>query len=335
MNCRRCGAALSPGALGCPVCGEPVAGADVGVAGDAFAEPAGGVGAGTADDAFAEPIVSASVDAADDTFVEPVAGASAGAAFAEPAAGAGAHGLRADLVPPIVEADKAAPDDVDDPFAPSAGPVFSDGTAFFAQEPTSEQQGFEPLSYMDAPQAAYAAAGPVPAEERPRMRTSSKIVIVLIVLVLVAALAGVASVWATNTRLVAESNVRYTVTYETNGGSRVESQEVKTGTLITAPREPTISGRYFAGWYTDTTYQTQVTFPLEVTSDITLYARWLRDKDKADKALSAQDAAQGATTSTQDLQDAQNSSSQSTQSSQSGTSQGTTTNTQGSQSSNS
>ena len=102
--------------------------------------------------------------------------------------------------------------------------------------------------------------------------------------------------------------MRYTVTYETNGGSRVESQEVKTGTLITAPREPTISGRYFAGWYTDTTYQTQVTFPLEVDHDMTLYARWLRDKDKADKAKSAQDTTtQGAAQGT-----SQNASSQDT-----------------------
>lgn len=268
MNCKRCGATLAPGALGCPVCGEP---ADGGGAGGAFSEGvvATGMNPLSADDlpqvsaGFPEN-VDATIDAGGLVSVDE-ADEGEDAGFDEP----------------------GAPDDVDDPFAPQPAPAFTTSPAFSAQE----QQGFEPLPYMDPAQLAYAESGPE--GPRARMRTSSKVLIALIVVLLVAALAGIAAVWAHNTRLVAESNVRYTVTYETNGGSRVESQEVKTGTLITAPREPTISGRYFAGWYTDTTYQTQVTFPLEVDCDMTLYARWLRDKDKADKAKAAQDTTQG------------------------------------------
>lgn len=275
MNCKRCGAALAPGALGCPVCGEP---AGDGGAGGAFSEGvvATGMNPLSADDL---PQVSAGFPESVDATIN--AGGLAAANEADEGEG---EDTGFD--------ETGAPDDVDDPFAPQPAPAFTARDAFSAQE----QQGFEPLSYMDPAQLAY--AGPGLDEPRTRMRTSSKVLIALVVVLLVAALAGIAAVWAHNTRLVAESNVRYTVTYETNGGSRVESQEVKTGTLITAPREPTISGRYFAGWYTDTTYQTQVTFPLEVDCDITLYARWLRDKDKADKAKSAQDtttqgAAQG------------------------------------------
>ncbi len=258
MNCRRCGAALAPGALGCPVCGEP-------------AEDCAGAGA---------------------RFDETGAGDAAAAGIAETRAAAR---LRADLIPTLDAADVAddvdeadAPDDVDDPFAPADLPAFSADAAFCAQE----RQPFEPLPYMDAPQPAYAE--PAPVEARTGMRTGSKVLVGLVVLVLLAALAGVGYVWVQNSRLVAESNVRYTVSYETNGGSLVESQEVKTGTLIMAPREPTISGRYFAGWYTDTTYQTQITFPLEVDHDMTLYARWTRDKDKADAALAKQDSTQSA-----------------------------------------
>ena len=278
MNCKRCGATLAPGALGCPVCGEP---ADGGGAGGAFSEGvvATGMNPLSADDL---PQVSAGFPENVDATID--AGGLASADEVEEGEGEG------------------APGDMDDPFAPQPAPAFAARDAFSAQE----RQGFEPLPYMDPAQLAY--AGPSPDEPRTRMRTSSKVLIALIVVLLVAALAGIAAVWAHNTRLVAESNVRYTVTYETNGGSRVESQEVKTGTLITAPREPTISGRYFAGWYTDTTYQTQVTFPLEVDHDMTLYARWLRDKDKADKAKSAQDTTtQGAAQGT-----SQNASSQDT-----------------------
>ena len=269
MNCKRCGATLAPGALGCPVCGEP---ADGGGAGGAFSEGvvATGMNPLSADDL---PQVSAGFPENVDATID--AGGLASVDEADEGEDAGFD-------------EPGAPDDVDDPFAPQPAPAFAARDAFSAQE----RQGFEPLPYMDPAQLAY--AGPSPDEPRTRMRTSSKVLIALIVVLLVAALAGIAAVWAHNTRLVAESNVRYTVTYETNGGSRVESQEVKTGTLITAPREPTISGRYFAGWYTDTTYQTQVTFPLEVDCDMTLYARWLRDKDKADKAKAAQDTTQGA-----------------------------------------
>ena len=285
MNCKRCGAALAPGALGCPVCGEPAGG---GGAGGAFNEGvvATGMQPLSADDL---PQVSAGFPENVDATIDAGGLANADEADEDEGEDTGFD-------------ETGAAGDVNDPFAPQPAPAFTAHDAFSAQE----QQNFEPLPYMNPAQLAYAGSGPE--EPRARMRTSSKVLIALLVVLLVAALAGIAAVWAHNTRLVAESNVRYTVTYETNGGSRVESQEVKTGTLITAPREPTISGRYFAGWYTDTTYQTQVTFPLEVDCDMTLYARWLRDKDKADKAKAAQDTTtQGAAQGT-----SQNASSQNT-----------------------
>ena len=300
MNCRRCGAALAPDALGCPVCGEPARGA--GTAGDAFAELGGG--AGTADNVFVEP--AGNVGTTGGAFPEPVAAADLRPLSpndlpqisAEPPEGADAtadsDGLDGEEKAFCEDGDEGesggeSEDAPNDPFIPSPAPAFSDSAAFPSRNAADL---YEPLPHMAAPALATGAEGI--AEARPRMRGGGKVLIALVVLVLLAALAGVACVWVHNSRLVAESNVRYTVSYETNGGSLVESQEVKTGTLITAPREPTISGRYFAGWYTDTTYQTQVTFPLEVDHDMTLYARWLRDKDKADAALSKQDKSQDA-----------------------------------------
>lgn len=267
MNCKRCGAALAPGALGCPVCGEPAEGA--GVADGAFDE--------TPIATDVQPLSPVELPQISADFPDDEDAATSMGGFDEADGGDDGAGASDDA-----DGEGGA----DDPFAPPETPAFSAGPALAPQG----RQGFEPLPHMDALQDPYGM--PAPAAARPRMRTSSKVLIALVVLVLAAALAGIAAVWANNTRLVAESNVRYTVTYETNGGSRVESQEVKTGTLITAPREPTISGRYFAGWYTDTTYQTQVTFPLEVDHDMTLYARWMRDKDKADKAKAAGDTSQ-------------------------------------------
>ncbi len=329
MNCKRCGAALAPDALGCPVCGEPAEGAGAGVTFSGFAADAGlqplsaadlpeissslpdganaDEGADAADaadatDATDAPGADAAAAGADDAFDETrkLAGyddgfAGGGDAFADDAFAAGGDGFSGGAA---TDAEQGGAD----PFAPSPVPVFTPSPIFATHDEQPFQQPGEapvlgaPLQPVyAAPDAAYA---PAPAPARPRMRTGSKVLIGLVVVVLLAALAGIAAVWTVNTHLAAEANVRYTVTYETNGGSRVESQEVKTGTMITAPREPTISGRYFAGWYTDTTYQTQVTFPLEVASDMTLYARWTRDKDKADKALAAQDSTQNASQDT-------------------------------------
>lgn len=68
----------------------------------------------------------------------------------------------------------------------------------------------------------------------------------------------------------------FTVTYDSNGGSSVESQTVNYNTTATEPTPPTETGFTFAGWYTDnTTFNNAFNFSTPITGDITLYAKWI------------------------------------------------------------
>ena len=69
---------------------------------------------------------------------------------------------------------------------------------------------------------------------------------------------------------------KFTVTFNSNGGSAVPSQEVLEGDLAIEPAEPTKDGSTFAGWFTDDdTFATEWDFGVDtVTADITLYAKW-------------------------------------------------------------
>ena len=67
----------------------------------------------------------------------------------------------------------------------------------------------------------------------------------------------------------------YTVTFNSNGGSTVDSQSVNYGGHATEPAAPTKTGYTFAGWYTDNTYATPFDFAnTAITRDTTVYAKW-------------------------------------------------------------
>ena len=74
--------------------------------------------------------------------------------------------------------------------------------------------------------------------------------------------------------------VQHTISFETSGGSTVSAQTVDEGTKIVSPQDPTRSGYTFAGWYTDAGYGSRVSFPLTVTSDMTLFAKWDKVPEK-------------------------------------------------------
>ncbi|MBO0454686.1 InlB B-repeat-containing protein [Candidatus Enterococcus murrayae] len=69
----------------------------------------------------------------------------------------------------------------------------------------------------------------------------------------------------------------YTVTYETNGGSKTESETVKANTPFTQPTAPSKEGYTFEGWYTDEELTQAYDFATLATSDITLYAKWKKN----------------------------------------------------------
>lgn len=66
----------------------------------------------------------------------------------------------------------------------------------------------------------------------------------------------------------------YTVKFDTNGGSKLNSKTVKNNTAVTAPTAPTRDGYEFDGWYTDKDLTETYDFTAKVTKNITLYAGW-------------------------------------------------------------
>ena len=69
--------------------------------------------------------------------------------------------------------------------------------------------------------------------------------------------------------------ISYTVTFNSNGGSSVESFSVINGKTIEKPEDPTKEGYKFIGWYTDDKFTEPFLFGSQaVVSDLTLYAYW-------------------------------------------------------------
>ncbi len=67
----------------------------------------------------------------------------------------------------------------------------------------------------------------------------------------------------------------YTVTFDAQGGSSVDSQRVAGGTMASAPSAPTMDAYNFVGWYVSTDTNAAVfDFGMPITSDCVVYARW-------------------------------------------------------------
>lgn len=67
----------------------------------------------------------------------------------------------------------------------------------------------------------------------------------------------------------------YTVDFESNGGSEVESQQVKEGGKVKRPDDPEKAEYYFSDWYADEALENVWNFAEDtVSSDTTLYAKW-------------------------------------------------------------
>ena len=68
--------------------------------------------------------------------------------------------------------------------------------------------------------------------------------------------------------------VYYTVTFNSNGGSRISDQTVESGETATRPDNPTRSGYTFDNWYSNSALTTAYNFSSPVTGDLTLWAKW-------------------------------------------------------------
>ena len=95
---------------------------------------------------------------------------------------------------------------------------------------------------------------------------------------------------------------KHTVTFDSKGGSSVDSQEVNHGATATEPTAPTKEGFVFQGWYTsDDATAAIYDFGTAVTRDITLYAKWEEQKhtvtfdSKGGSSVDSQEVNHGAT----------------------------------------
>ena len=72
------------------------------------------------------------------------------------------------------------------------------------------------------------------------------------------------------------SKASYTVTFDTDGGSEVDTQTVVHGEKVVKPADPKLNGFTFGGWYTDEdcTDENKYDFETPVTANFTLYAKW-------------------------------------------------------------
>ncbi len=71
--------------------------------------------------------------------------------------------------------------------------------------------------------------------------------------------------WTTNS---------HTVTFDTNGGSKVDSQTVEHGKTATEPKAPTQDGKVFMGWKENASDENYFDFNTQITANKTLIAIW-------------------------------------------------------------
>ena len=93
-------------------------------------------------------------------------------------------------------------------------------------------------------------------------RTVEYIIVALIVILIVCVIVGAA-------------NGGYTVSFDSQGGTKVEPQKLEYGDLVAEPEPPVMEGHTFLGWFTDA----GCAFPWDfagdtVTGSMTLYAGW-------------------------------------------------------------
>ncbi|MBM6383535.1 MAG: InlB B-repeat-containing protein [Paenibacillus sp.] len=68
---------------------------------------------------------------------------------------------------------------------------------------------------------------------------------------------------------------KYTISFNTLGGSAVDDVSVEHGNKLSAPASPSRSGYTFSGWYVDPELKTPFDFDqTEIIADLTLYAKW-------------------------------------------------------------
>ena len=78
--------------------------------------------------------------------------------------------------------------------------------------------------------------------------------------------------------LLQEAKKEYTITFDSNGGSKVENQIILENEKVIKPQDPNRKNYTFVEWlYNDKSYD----FSIEVTKNMTLKAKWRKNKNPA------------------------------------------------------
>lgn len=80
-----------------------------------------------------------------------------------------------------------------------------------------------------------------------------------------------------------ETEVNYTVKFETNGGSAVKNQTVKENGKAKEPKAPTKEDCEFDGWYKDKEFKEVFDFTKPITKNTTVYAKWSEAEEEENK----------------------------------------------------
>ena len=75
-----------------------------------------------------------------------------------------------------------------------------------------------------------------------------------------------------------ETVKEWTVTFDSQGGSKVASQKVKNGEKATKPVDPTRDNFTFDGWFEEADAITEFDFSTKITTNWTLYAGWTENQ---------------------------------------------------------
>jgi uncharacterized repeat protein (TIGR02543 family) len=67
---------------------------------------------------------------------------------------------------------------------------------------------------------------------------------------------------------------KYTVTFDSHGGSAVQAVRANAGTRVNQPTAPIRTGYTFLGWYSSASGGTRYTWPYTVKANVTMHAQW-------------------------------------------------------------
>ena len=79
---------------------------------------------------------------------------------------------------------------------------------------------------------------------------------------------------ATYYAVVSKVKKQYSITFDSNSGSNVDTITADYGTVVNAPTKPTKSGHKFVGWTYDKFCLDSVEWPITLDRDLKLYANW-------------------------------------------------------------